>query len=302
LNALLWLRFFNLRLSVTALFSFLLLLLTSIPVLQNLTILQPFLLVACCIAGAALLAKSGRMFLAGVLLALATIKPQVCLLPLAWFALWIASDWRRRRSLFWGFAAAFSALLVSSDLLLPGWLIQYPHVLRAYAEYTEAKSFLDALLPSPLNWVFAALFLAAVVRLCWRERAHGADSAGFAIALCSVMTLGVLIVPALHNLFNHVLLLPVVLLVVRNWRQLRSADFATRATANVFWIFLFLPWPLAIVALARPLTSHSNGLLKLWSLPLAASMALPFAAFSFLIVLRNVVQDTVPSLATLRRS
>jgi len=289
LNVLLWLRFLRLRLSLPAMAALFALVLTSIPVMQNLSLLQPFLLPACFLAGAAVAVVSGRLFLAGALLAGATVKPQICLLPLAWFALWLCSDWKRRRSLFWGFTVTLVTLVLASAWLLPDWVVRYPSVLRAYAGYARATSFLATLLPlPPLHWLITILTLATVAGFCWRARRQPAGSAAFAIALSFVLTLTDLIVPAVVQPLNHVLLLPAVLLAIRYWRELRQGRVVTRAAASVFCLCAVLPWLLAVVAISKPLTPGSDWLLKMWSVPLAASMALPFAAFGVLILVGQV--------------
>jgi hypothetical protein len=296
LNVILWLRFLRLRLSLPALTALFVLVLTSVPVIQNLSILQPFLLPACFIAGAAAAIVSGRLFLAGALLAAATVKPQICLLLLAWFALWLCSDWKRRRSLFFGFLVTLAALVLASECLLPGWLMHYPEVLRSYAEYTKTSSFLGGILPSPLYWLVAIVALATVADLCWRTRRQPADSTPFALALSSVLSLTVLIIPAVFQPFNDVLLLPAVLLVIRHWRELRRSNPVTRGATSLFCLCAFLPPLLSVVAVAYPLTPPRDWVLKLWSLPLSASTALPFAAFGMLILLRKAVATPSTSL------
>jgi hypothetical protein len=296
INVLLWLRFLRLRWSLPALIVLFLFVLTSVPVLQNLAILQPFLLAAGFIAGAAAAAASRRLFLAGALLALATVKPQISLLPLVWFALWFVSDFKSRLSLLWGFATMLATLILTSEWLLPGWLIQYPRVLEAYAEYTRSMSLLATILPGPVHWLVTIFVVAMVAEFCWGVRQEPADSTAFAIALSFVLALTVLIVPAMVQPFNHVLLLPAVLLAIRYWRELRQGNAVTRAVTSVFCLCAFLPWLLAVVAISRPLTPGSDWLLKIWSVPLAASMALPFAAFGVLILLRKVTPPRSASL------
>jgi hypothetical protein len=289
LNVALWLRFLRIRLSVAALAALFALVLTSIPVSQNLSILQPLLLPACFLAGAAVAVASGRLFVAGMLLAVATAKPQICLLPAAWFALWVCSDWKRRRSLFWGFTITLSALVLASECLLPGWLVRYPGILRAYAEYTKTTSFLGLLLPPLLQWPLTILELATAADFCWRARRHGADTPAFALALSFMLTLTVSLIPAVIQPFNHVLLLPVVLLAIRYWQKLWQGSIMMRAAISVFCLCAVLSPMLAVVAVARPLTPHTAWFQRMWPLPLAASMAVPFAAFGFLVLLRKVV-------------
>jgi len=288
-NLLFWTRVVRVRLSMLSLVALFLMFLCSIPVCQNLGILQPFLLPACLIAGAAAAVVSKRFFVSGALLAAATIKPQICLLPIAWFALWVGSDWKHRRNLFFGFGATLAPLVIASECLLPGWLKRYPEVLRSYAEYTRASSFLGTLLPSALNWMVTLLVLAWVTNVCWRARRQPSDSEAFAVALSSVLTITVLIIPAVVQPFNHVLLLPALLLVIRHWQKLRQGTPLTRTASSAFCLIVFVPWLLAAVAVGNPVVPHRDWMLKVWFLPLAAAMALPFAVFGMLILVQKVI-------------
>src|SRR5271156_3010589 len=290
-NVFLWLRFLRLRLSAPASFALFALVLTSIPVIQNLSILQPFLLSACFIAAAAAAVSSGYFFLAGALLSVATIKPQICLLPMIWFALWTGSDWLRRRSLLFGFTVGLATLIFASEWLFPGWLMRYPGVLIAYAGYTKATSLLGILLGSPLQWLSAFLLLAIVAEFCWRVRKQPADSAAFAVALSLTLALTCWIVPAVVQPFNHVLLLPAVLLGIRYWRQLCQRNTATLVATSVFCFCALVPWLLAVAAVSIPLIPQNGWVLKLWSAPIATSMMLPFATFGILVLLRK---ETLP--------
>src|ERR1039457_1642507 len=75
----LWARAVRLKLSPADLAITLIVTFTSIPVMQGLGLLQFGLLVAGLLAAAAAAVVSGHLFLAGVLLAIATIKPQMSL-------------------------------------------------------------------------------------------------------------------------------------------------------------------------------------------------------------------------------
>ena len=295
LNLALWLRFLRIRLSLPALAALFAVVLSSIPVVQNLSILQPLLVAACFLAGAAVAVASGRLFVAGALLAVATIKPQVCLLPLIWFGLWVGSDWKRRRGLLWGFAAALSALVLASEWLLPGWLLRYPGVLRDYAEYTRTTSFLGLLLPPMVQWLVTVLELAAAAIFCWRVRRQPADSPAFALALSFALALTVSIVPAVIAPYNHVLLIPVVLLAIRYWRD-SQGSFVMRAAISVFCLCASLSPLLAVLAVAKSFTPHTSWFLKMRAFSLATSLAIPFAAFGFLILLCRVVTSQSTSL------
>ncbi len=278
-----WMRAFRLRLSMAALAALTALTLSSIPVMQGIDILQLGLLVSCFIAGASLLLIKGNLFPAGTVLALATIKPQMCVLPILWFALWAFSDWQRRRALVAGFASTLATLLLISEILLPGWLLHYPEALRAYAEYTRATSPIQSLFPGLLSWLIAVSIIFAASFFCWRARHEPATSTAFAIALSFALTLTVIILPTTLASFNHVLILPVVFLVLLRWKDLWSANFLSRFACIIFLSLGSLPWVLALIPDFAPGSMTNSWFV--WSAPLFSSLALPFAGLGFVIML-----------------
>ena len=86
---------------------------------------QLALVVAGLLTAGAWLVHKGRLGVAGVLLAFSTIKPQMALLPLIWFILWSAGEWRRRWRLFAGFGVTITLLVGAGEVLLPGWLSDF---------------------------------------------------------------------------------------------------------------------------------------------------------------------------------
>ena len=290
-SAALWQRFFALSLSWGAFGTLAAMLLGSIGVIQGLSILQLGLLVSCFISAAAVSAISGQLFLAGAFLALSTIKPQVAVLPVAWFALWAMADWRHRSALVGGFAATLGTLIIASEYLLPGWLWRYPDALRSYADYFGSKSLLGVLFRSPLHWLVAILAFFVAARFCWRSRRQSAHCVSFAISLGFALTLAVSIVPTVTSPFNQVLLLPVVLLLIRQWNDLWRANALTRFAIVIFCGCAFLPWLLAFILTLAPSSAEQSWPLYLWLAPLSSSLALPFAAFSVLIQMRRLAES-----------
>jgi hypothetical protein len=284
-----WLRFLRIHLSVIAGVAVYAIALSSVPVMQGLSMLQLGVVVAGLFAAAAACAAGGRLFVAGALLAMATIKPQLSVLPIAWFAIWTFSAWRQRKTLLWGFGTMLAVLIVASELLLPGWFIRYPKTLVAYSEYTHAAAFLGTMLPSSW-WLTVSIALALGVGwLCWKVRREPADSVWFAIALAFVLTLTVTVVPTTSASFNQVLLLPVFLLGVGHWTELRRGSRLSRLVVHGVCGCGFLPWMLAFaVVMAQP-DLRNAWYLKIWSAPLYSSFALPFAALGFLVLLARAV-------------
>lgn len=282
-SAILWSQAFRISLAWIELAAVLILLLGSIGVVQGLSILQLGLLVSLFISAAGYCAVNDRGFLAGAFLALATIKPQLALFPVAWFALWAASDRRRRWSFFCGFGLALGTLVVTSEYLQPDWLIRYPSALRAYAGYVGDASLLGVLLfHSPAQWLAAAILLFVAGRFCWRERRQPAQSTAFAVSLSFALTITVIIVPTVIGPFNHVLLLPVVFLLIRYGKEV-GRNVRGRIAAVAFCVALALPFFLAMMVTSPLSTLGAGWAAKVWLAPLSASLILPLAAFYFLL-------------------
>src|SRR5258706_3948009 len=221
-SVLLWARAFSVRLSPLNLAVTLIVTFTAIPVMQGLDLLQFGLLVASLLAAAAAATASGHLFSAGALLAVATLKPQMSLLTIAWFALWVSGDWHRRRSLLWGFAVTLSALIVASELLLQGWVMRFLAALVQYENHTRTPSLLGLYLPASMEWLIALVGFLILVTNAWRARHEPSDAVSFGLDLALALALTLLIIPTVVQPFNHVLLLPAILLVVRHWKKLQQ--------------------------------------------------------------------------------
>ncbi|MER3459496.1 MAG: hypothetical protein C4309_13475 [Chloroflexota bacterium] len=95
----------------------------------------------------------GHDGLAGVALALATIKPQVVILVIP-FLLWWGGSQRRWRFIE-GFGLALATLIGASFLALPGWLDDFAMQVVAYPGYTTYPPYILTSLP----WVLTHLAL-----------------------------------------------------------------------------------------------------------------------------------------------
>ncbi len=287
----LWTRAMRLPLSPIGFAVMLLLAFTSIPVMQGLRILQLGLLVAALLAATAAAAVSGYLFLAGVLLALATIKPQMSLLAIAWFALWVCSDWRRRRTLLWGFVATLSALVIASELLLPGWIRLFFAAVVEYGKYMHSPSLLGIYLLAPLTWLVALFGFLIVAIYAWRARRQPVDSFPFRLSLAFSLSLTLLVIPAVFQPFNQILLLPTIVLTIRYWRELLHGTPLFRFLTLIVSSIGLLPWFFAVAVTIGLLIVQMRWLLKLWFFPLNTTLAFPFAAFGMLLLLCRAVRS-----------
>ena len=97
----------------------------NVAVMQGLKLQQISLLIAALISVAIILLVSDYAVVAGAILAVATIKPQLMVLLLGWLALWTLADWRRRYRLAVSFLATMVILFAASEWYLPHWIARF---------------------------------------------------------------------------------------------------------------------------------------------------------------------------------
>src|SRR5262249_10285141 len=150
-----------------------LLTLFNYPVLEALFALQPGLIVGFLLAAVLYAMQRNQPLLAGILLALTTIKPQMTLLAIFYLLLWSMARWREQRRLAIGFAAILSILLATSLLIWPHWTSSWMHVVLGYHKYATPPLVSELLRPSigagagPV--LIVALLIASGV-LAWKYR------------------------------------------------------------------------------------------------------------------------------------
>jgi hypothetical protein len=287
----LWARALGLKLSPFNLAIALVVTFTSIPVMQGLEILQFGLLVGALLAAAAAATVSGYLFLAGVLLAIATIKPQMSILAIAWFTLWVSGDWHKRRSLLAGFGIALSALIVASEFLSPGWVMRFLLALIQYEKHMRTPSLLGVYLPAYLEWPTALLGFLIVTIYAWRARHEHSDAVSFSLYLALALALTLLIVPTAVQPFNHILLVPAALLVVSYRNALEQSDRLFRLMSAAICSVALLPWVSSVAVAIVLLMGPRRWLSTIWFLPLNATLALPLAGFAILFLLRTKISS-----------
>jgi hypothetical protein len=273
----LWLRALRWRPSNATTATVLILTLGSFPAVQGVKLQQLSLVVSGLIAGCAALLTAGYLLPAGVLLALATIKPQLVLPLTVWLVLWALSDWRRRRPFIWGFGLTAAVLLGGAEYILPGWMRRFREAVAAYRQYTgSAGSLLDVLVTSGWGNVLTVLTLLALAAVCWRMRREPADTAGFALASSLVLAVTVVIVPMVAP-YNQLLLLPGVFLLVRDGKILWTKDRLTRSGCVIAGVLIFWPWLAAMGLTVAALVLPAASIQQAWAVPLWTSPYIPLA-------------------------
>jgi hypothetical protein len=279
----------GLRMSKTGVSVWILLTLSCLPSIQGLKLQQLSVLVAALIAGAIYALSRARYTTAGILLSLATIKPQLVFLLILWLCIWITGKWRERQRLLVSFAGAMLFLVVVGEFLLPGWITEFRAAMQEYYRYTGGgRSVLDVILSPIWGRVMSALLVCTLLFLAWRNRRSGHDSRTFQWSLCFVLATTLLVIPT-FALYNQLLLLPGVMLAVRAivqlWQKNRFSRFFCCITAlSISWPFLSAAClVIALVFLPGPTVQ------KAWGLPFYPSFAIPITIYALLLVSRKVL-------------
>ena len=252
---------------------------------QGLRLQQLAIVDACLLMAAAWCVSKNHFVAAGALLAASTIKPQMALLPLCWFAIWSAGDWRRRWRVPACFIATLAALVAFGELLLPGWLGYFVAGLAAYRRYALPTSTLGMALGNTLGEIVGGIIILGLLTFAWRNRKAAGDSKQFT-ALLAAFFMGDLLAFPLFTPFNQVLLILPVMLLLHDWKTLR------RFSKVVFVICVGWPWIVSTVLLLFPprLDSHSQ-------LPLLPSFLVPFMPLilPLLLMTRRPQQTDLPA-------
>jgi hypothetical protein len=256
--------------------------LTSYPALEAVLALQPSILVACCLALMSLALARERYLLAGTLLALATIKPQLTVLLAAWLLAWSLIDWKHRRGLLLGFSLTFGALLMASELILAGWISVFVHTLAAYRQYT-VPPLVHFVFGPVLGTAIAVLLIALAACACWRSRDASPRRNDFLLALAIVLAVTITIFPTGAGVYDHLLLVPGWLWVYNNRAIVSNSRVALRWLVGLLIAALTWQWTaafvVALLAVFFPaLRSNANFVL----LPLRLQASIPFLTIAIL--------------------
>ena len=271
----LWLRVLRWQPSCTVTAILIVLTLGSYAAVQGIKLQQLTLVVSALLAGCAAALVAGYFSLAGFLLALATIKPQLALPVAGWLVLWALSDWRRRQIFFWSFALTVAVFLLASEYVLPGWIGQFRGAVAAYRQYTGgAGSLLDVLATPILGKILAAAAVIAVAVTGWRVRRAAHDSVAFSTMFSLVLVVTLVIVPSFAP-YNQVLLLPAVFLIATSWKGLWGRNRLTRLACGLAVLIVFWPWLISCGLMAASLFLPASSVQSAWTLPLYTSLGIP---------------------------
>lgn len=265
-----WLYVAEIRVSTFQLSLLAMAVVTSWPVIWGLRLQQLTLPVAILVAAGCLLLKRGHDLPAGVLFAMATIKPQLTAPLIAWLLLWTLLQRRWRFPA--GFAAALGALLAGAQYLVPGWIPNWLAEVSAYASYTHSVPVLQRICGTAIGLAATGALALWTAYILWRLRRCSAYSAefGLAISLALAMTLSATLSRA-GWIYNQVLLVPALLLVVHARPRNSFASLARGIALTM------LSWGFAAVLIADIVENFVDSS-AIWDALPFANLLLPVAA------------------------
>lgn len=217
---------------------------------QGLRLRQLGLIVGALLALATWLVIHDRLITAGMVLGLCTIKPQMLILPLAWFLFWSLGNLRERWRLPTAFAGTLAILIGLGELILPGWLPYFFNGLLAYSKYGPVTSLPQLVLGNSAGTAVSVLLICGLLFWGWSYRHESAETPRFVEILSLFFMAAVLLLP-LMTPFNQVLLLLPMLLLLRDWDRLSFPGKGTFA-ALVSW-----PWWVSLVLLALTIDTRT---------------------------------------------
>jgi len=244
----LWLRVLHWSVPVWEQVSLMVFTVGSLTVVQGLKLQQMTLLVVALLAVAMALLASDCPIAAGIALALTTIKPQLVWLLLLCLMIWTLADWRSRYRWAASFLMTMAILCVASEWYLPHWISRFVEAMRRYVNYTDAVSILDLTVPAPWGWMSRVLVVAATVRIVWKNRRLAEGTPAFAATVSLALAVTVIVIPS-YALYNQVMLLPALLMLLRDRRTIWNRNRMSRVLLSLGAILLAWPW-LASIALA----------------------------------------------------
>ena len=282
-SALIWLRVLRWTASLATQAVVLILTLGSLAVMQGLKLEQISLLVAGLIALAVLLLVRDYQVAAGIVLAVASMKPQLVVLLLIWLGMWMLGDWRRRSRWALSFAVVMVIQIAAAEWYVPHWIPRFWQALRAYRNYTGAVGVAEEFAGPILGQTLEVVAFALLMGLCWRERRHAAGTKAFAGMVSVVLAFTALLVPT-YSVYNQVLLIPALLVLVDARRALWQKSSATRLLLLATAVLVAWPWMTSVILAGLSFVLPPATVERAWALPFWTALFVPVGVAAVMLV------------------
>ena len=285
-GVLFWTQALSWRVSRIWLAIIILLTLCSYPELEGLYAGQLGLLVGFLLAASLLALQRGRLLLAGMLMALTTIKPQMTLFAILYLLVWSVQDWRRRGRFSVAFFGTMFLLAGASLAVWPHWIQSWLRVILGYPRYAMpplASVLLGSTLGSHTGTAVLVIASIAALALAWRYRGAAAGSYEFWLTLSLLLAITTIAVLPGQSVCDHIILLPGIFLLASRGQPQRSSPIF-RALLTLGIAVLLWPWVASLGLIAiRPLLSAELFESKaVFVLPLRTAAPFPFIVLGLL--------------------
>lgn len=208
--------------------------------------------------------KNKRDGLAGLFLALATLKPHLALLPVIWSLVWMVPQ-RRWRFAGW-FFGSLVVMVLAGMVLVPDWLLQNLREILRYTSYnppTTIGAAVETWFPGfgrPAGWVISLLFCGLLLWE-WKKALQAEFPAflwTFALTLTASQWIGITTDPG-----NFVILTLPLVMVLKPLYELRHGQLITGITLAVLFFGLW-----ALFLLTLPPGGNQQSPIMFFPLPL----------------------------------
>jgi hypothetical protein len=283
----LWLSALSWRISALAALLWILLALGSFPAIQGFKLQQLTLLVAGLLAAAMSALAGGYLVLAGALLGLAGIKPQLVALPALFLCIWTLGNWRERQKFLWSYATTMLLLVLGGEILLPGWISKFRAASADYWQYTGGgKSVLDVELTPTAGRFVAALLVCILIYFAWRLRKAATGSLAFCWLLALTLATTLVVIPMFAP-YNQVLLVPVAMAIVRIFPRLWQSGRLLRLFVMLTTLSLVWPWISSMVLVVALLFLPGQSVQRAWAVPLFTNFVTPTLMLALVLLARK---------------
>jgi hypothetical protein len=285
-----WFTLLRWRPSLSTATTVLLLFLGALPFVQAIKLEQLTLVISGLIAASMAALTVGFPVLAGLLLAVATVKPHLVVLLVAGLLLWGIYNRGEGRRFLLAFFVGEALLLAGAQFTHPGWMREFWLVIQAYRGYTGGESIPDFFAGKTLGAFVSGIVVLLAARAWWLLRNHEVGSTEFQAAVALTLTATVVVIPNIDP-YNQILLLPGLLLLVRDWVWMRSKTRLAAGTYGLLGIAVCWPWLAAIGLAASSVFLSATALQQKYTLPFFSSFVLPVIAFIVLALYLDKLGD-----------
>lgn len=281
-TVLFWIQVMGLKAGRDTILACILLTLSTIPYAQGIQLQQLSVLVAFFLAAAGYALATEKFIVAGLLMASATIKPQLSIYLIGCVLLWSVGGWRSRKWVAISFLTVLIVFVLASEVLLPRWHLQFIAGIQPYLRYTQATTSIHELF-GPVGGTVVLIFIATITALAaWRAKSEPVDSDDFRLAISLVLVFTCIVIPSVAP-HNQVLLVPAYLLLVKERKRIWVGGPIARSLWSAAW--LTLAWPWLVGALLAAKLVFDRAIFRLWDLPLATNPLIPITVFAALVPL-----------------